>query len=174
MESRAKMRKVGPSFRRIKWKTTQGFIEHWTEEPKRFRPSTRMPQFYNLTNQTDPHAALYERVELAGIAQYLYDKSVALDALHPADGYKPDVKRGKRLFSERGCLACHSHKDFPAATADFGPELSNVYKKIRRDEGSTGLQLLALHLGQRSGAVSRANSDAKPGSQSVRRAGSDG
>lgn len=129
-----KMRKVGPSFRRLKSKTTQGWVESWTEAPKKFRPTTRMPQFYGLTNQQDAKAKTYETVELAGIAQYLFDKSVPLDALHPEQGYKPNVERGKRLFSERGCLACHSHKDFPASTADFGPELSRVHEKARRDE----------------------------------------
>ena len=129
-----RMRKVGPSFRRIKSKTMQGFIESWTENPQGFRPSTKMPRFYDLTNQQDEKAKAYETIELAGIAQYLFDKSVPLDALHPADGYEPDVDRGKRLFSERGCLACHSHKDFPASSADFGPELSRVYEKARRDE----------------------------------------
>lgn len=131
-----KMRKVGPSFRRLKSKTTQGWVEFWTEEPKKFRPTTRMPQFYNLTNQQDAKAKQYETIELAGIAQYLFDKSVPLDTLSPADGYQPNAERGKRLFAERGCLACHSHKDFPKSDADFGPELSRVHEKVNRDEGN--------------------------------------
>ncbi len=130
------MRKVGPSFRRLKSKTTLGWVQFWTEEPKRFRPTTRMPQFYNLTNQQDEEARAYEPVELAGIAQYLFDKSVPLDLLAPSEGYQPDVDRGKRLFSERGCLACHSHKAFPDSSADFGPELSRVHEKVNRDPGN--------------------------------------
>ncbi len=38
-----KMRKVGPSLRHIASKSERGWIENWTEEPKQFRPSTRMP-----------------------------------------------------------------------------------------------------------------------------------
>jgi cytochrome c2 len=128
-----KMRKVGPSFRRLKSKTTQGWVEYWTEDPTKFRPSTRMPRFYNLTNQQDEAGKKYERVELAGIAQYLFDKSVPLDSLQPVEGYTPDVDRGKRLFTERGCLACHNHKEFPESNADFGPELSRVHEKAKRD-----------------------------------------
>ncbi len=45
--------------------------------------------------------------------------------------YKPDAKRGKDLFSKRGCLACHSHQAFPDSHATFGPELSRVHSKIR-------------------------------------------
>ncbi|MFK7819381.1 MAG: hypothetical protein AB8G99_11735 [Planctomycetaceae bacterium] len=131
-----KMRKVGPSFRRLKSKTTQGWVEYWTEDPTNFRPTTRMPRFYNLTNQQDDAGKQYERVELAGIAQYLFDKSVPLEALKPEEGYEPNAERGRRLFAERGCLACHNHKEFPESKADFGPELSRVHEKARRDEGS--------------------------------------
>ena len=35
------------------------------------------------------------------------------------------------MFSQRGCLACHEHGEFPGAKADFGPNLSNVHEKIK-------------------------------------------
>src|SRR5262249_44004141 len=51
-----------------------------------------------------------------------------------------DAKRGRQLFSERGCLACHSHegttkggsRDAPAVTsqAQFAPDLSRVAAKL--------------------------------------------
>jgi cytochrome c2 len=49
------------------------------------------------------------------------------------------LKRGRRLFSERGCLACHSHQgtqkaepEVPAVTgvAIFGPDLSRLKNKL--------------------------------------------
>ena len=125
------MRKVGPSLKHVAEKTTAGWIYHWTEEPKRFRPTTRMPQFFDLTNQQDPHAAEFMPVELAGITKFLVDNSQSIELLQPEGGYKPDAARGESLFSERGCLACHSHEKFPKNTAVFGPELSNVHAKIR-------------------------------------------
>ncbi len=132
------MRKVGPSFRRIADKTSKGWVEYWTENPQNFRPSTRMPRFYDLTNQTDQDAQNFETIELAGLAEYLFDKSVPLDTLKPAEGYTPNVERGKQLFSDRGCLACHSHDKFQGegADADFGPDLSKVYEKTKRDAGN--------------------------------------
>lgn len=130
------MRKVGPSLRHIGYKTTRDWVEYWTEEPTRFRPSTRMPQFFHLTNLQDEEAKRLQPVEIAGIAEYLFDKSQPLDVLDPEPGYSPNVSRGRELFSQRGCLACHAHEAFPNLNADFGPNLSKVHAKVKAgDEG---------------------------------------
>ena len=52
-------------------KLTPEFISYWVEEPKRFRPTTRMPQFFHTTNLDDPMAQRLQPIELAGIAHYL-------------------------------------------------------------------------------------------------------
>lgn len=128
------MRKVGPGLRHLASKTNKAWTENWVEEPKRFRPETRMPQFFDLTNQKDAHAKLLQPVEIAGIVAYLFDKSEKTSVDHWAEDYTPDAQRGKRLFSERGCMACHSHDDFagkePVIKADFGPNLTNAHQKI--------------------------------------------
>lgn len=128
-----RMRKVGPSLRHIASKTTPEFVAYWTEMPSRFRPDTRMPQFFHLDNQEDALAELLQPVELAGIAAYLMDRSQPLETMQPVEGYQPDAERGKMLFSRRGCLACHSHDDpdFAGTRADFGPNLTKVHEKIR-------------------------------------------
>ncbi len=126
-----KMRKVGPSLRHIASKSEQGWVENWTEEPKRFRPTTRMPQFFKLTNQHDKLAKQFNPVELAGIATYLLGKSQSLDLLSPAANYVPNAERGKELFGTKGCVACHTHADMPGVKADFGPELSKVSAKLK-------------------------------------------
>jgi len=128
------MRKVGPSLRHIAAKTTREWLEFWTEEPQRFRPTTRMPQFFHLSNQQDEHAREYTPVEIAGIANYLLNTSEALETMRPDAGYQPDATRGQELFSQRGCLACHQHEKFPEITADFGPNLSRVHAKIKAGE----------------------------------------
>lgn len=128
------MRKVGPSLRHIASKTTPEWIEYWTEEPQRFRPTTRMPQFFHLTNQQDADAQRFMPVEIAGITNYLMKASEPLELLEPEEGYEPDAERGAELFSQRGCLACHQHEKFPDTTADFGPDLSKVHSKIKAGE----------------------------------------
>lgn len=130
------MRKVGPSLRHIDAKSTPEFVAYWTEEPKRFRPSTRMPQFFDLTNQHDAMADLLQPIEITAIAKYLEAKSEEMQYLTPQDGYEPDVKRGKELFSKRGCLACHSKEGeaFAGIDANFGPDLSRIHEKVKPGE----------------------------------------
>ncbi len=128
-----KFRKVGPSLRHVASKTSADFIAFWTEVPGRYRPSTRMPQFFNLSNQEDETAQKYEALELAGIAQFLAGSSEELELLRPVVGYEPDVERGRQFFSEKGCLACHQHDAVEGATADFGPNISDIHKKVNRN-----------------------------------------
>ena len=124
------MRKVGPGLRHIASKTNKAWTEYWVQEPKRFHPETRMPQFFNLTNQKDAEAKELQPVEIAGIVNYLFAVSENLKTERWADGYQPDAERGKKLFSQRGCLACHSHQDFEGIKADFGPDLTHAHEKI--------------------------------------------
>lgn len=126
-----KMRKVGPSLRHLASKNEPGFVSHWTEEPKRFRPTTRMPQFFKLDNQADETASKYNPVEIAAMTHYLLGKSEKLETMSPAEGYKPNAERGKEFFATKGCVVCHTHQDVAAINADFGPELSKVHAKIK-------------------------------------------
>ncbi|REJ93261.1 MAG: hypothetical protein DWQ34_11090 [Planctomycetota bacterium] len=127
------MRKVGPSLRHLASKTTPEFVRYWTEEPKRFREHTRMPQFFDLTNQQDHLAGLLQPVELAGLTAYLMERSEEMQLMQPQEGYEPDAERGKIAFSRRGCLACHQHDDpyFDGIDSDFGPNLTKVHEKIQ-------------------------------------------
>ncbi len=135
-----KMRKVGPSLKHIASKSDQGWIENWTEEPKSFRPTTRMPQFFKLTNQHDELAAKFNPIELAGIGTYLLGKSQPLDVLTPQAGYQPNAERGKELFATKGCVACHTHSEMAGVNADFGPELSRIDAKLKA--GNVGFNWL--------------------------------
>ncbi|MBX3441839.1 MAG: hypothetical protein KF774_05490 [Planctomyces sp.] len=127
------LRKVGPSLRHISSKVTPEFISYWTEDPQRFRPSTKMPKFFNLDNQHDALAGVLQPVELAGISAYLMAKSQPMQELAPPTGYEPDAGRGKIAFERRGCLACHSHDDpeFAGVDADFGPNITNIHEKVK-------------------------------------------
>ncbi|WP_166821611.1 PDZ domain-containing protein [Thalassoroseus pseudoceratinae] len=133
VEHIGKYRKVGPALRHIHHKTTDEWVAYWTENPSRFRPSTKMPQFFHLTNLDDATAKRYQPYEIQAISEYLLNKSKEqpFDMLAPAKDYKPDTERGRELFAERGCLACHSHSEFPSATANFGPKLDRVHAKLK-------------------------------------------
>lgn len=149
------MRKVGPGLLHFAQKTTPGWAGYWIEEPKRFRPETRMPQFFKLSNQVDldsgrknpqsgraeynldPHAQKFMPVEIAGMVKYLFDNSTDTK-LDDWGKYEPNAERGKAAFAKRGCMACHKHEAVPGNDADFGPDLSNVHLKIK--PGKEGMQ----------------------------------
>ncbi len=132
-----KFRKVGPSLRHIASKTTSSWIQYWTEIPSRYRPTTKMPQFFDqfehLSEADAAHTKTLETVELAGIAHVLLGNSQPIDLLKPTEGYTADSERGKKLFTERGCLACHQHGAVPGTTADFGPNISDIHQKVKRN-----------------------------------------
>ena len=133
------MRKVGPGLRHFAAKTTPDWAEHWIANPRKFRPETRMPRFFGLTNQHDATAERFQPLEISAITAYLFKKSEPIKLDHWDEAYKPDAERGKLLFSQRGCMACHQHDDFkpqgdgsvPALRPDFGPNLTNVHAKIK-------------------------------------------
>ena len=144
------LRKPGPSLRYIGSKAEEAFLFDWIAKPSNFRPSSRMPQFFGLNDHIkrehqevhgdeayDDPAERYEPIEILGIVAYLNNYSQSFDFLEWEDGVQPDVSRGKIAFEERGCLACHSHKDFPDVE-DFravdsivqGPDLSYLAAKF--------------------------------------------
>lgn len=144
------LRKPGPSLRYIGSKAEDAFLFDWIAKPSNFRPSSRMPQFFGLNDHIkrehqevhgdeayDDPAERYEPIEILGIVAYLNNYSQSFDFLEWEDGVQPDVSRGKIAFEERGCLACHSHKDFPDVE-DFravdsivqGPDLSYLAAKF--------------------------------------------
>ncbi len=127
------MRKPGPSLRHIGLKSTPEFVAYWTENPQRFRPTTKMPKFFGNTNQSDHLAEMLQPVELQAIAAYLEAKTQPLELQAPQEGYVADAENGKLLFSRRGCMACHSYDDaeLKGVNADFGPDLTKIHEKIK-------------------------------------------
>ncbi len=154
-----RLRKVGPSLRHLAEKVQPDWAYRWINLPKGFRPGTRMPQFYGLTNNngklagSDTADVAKSSVELHAIVHYLYSNSVPSANPETPDTVKVDpanseqTKRGQDRFIERGCLACHSHKDvstknYPQANANFGPDLSNVAAKLKNKDGTPNTKWL--------------------------------
>ena len=137
-ETPGQYRKVGPSLRYVDRKLDPAFMYDWIRQPKNFRPSTRMPQFFGLWDHLHPGAERdlaqrMERVEIYSMVAYLRAKGAAqpFNYLEPAEGCAPpSAERGKEAFEVRGCLACHQHEDFPYATSDQGPNLTGLGDKF--------------------------------------------
>jgi mono/diheme cytochrome c family protein len=194
------MRKVGPSLRRITEKTNADWMRKWIKAPRDFRPDTKMPHFYGLSN--NDAAALkgtgqekFPDAEITSITHFLLEESknylsgsdtfrkanqARLKELQekklrsekedremeeltrrlqlfveptplakllpqlpelPKDqkGAAEQLQRGRQLFSEKGCLACHINNNTatpgngnPAISSDahFGPNLTRLALKL--------------------------------------------
>ena len=132
VETPGTMRKVGPSLRYVGHKLDATFLYDWIREPKHFRPSTKMPQFFGRRNHLfggdKELSQRLEPIEIHGIVTYLLQRTQAYEFAFPREGVSDSsesekIERGKLLFETRGCLGCHTHRDFP----DARPENSNSY-----------------------------------------------
>ncbi|HWE39167.1 MAG TPA: c-type cytochrome [Isosphaeraceae bacterium] len=160
-------RQVGPNLKPVGYKVSKEWLVRWIKNPHAFRPDSRMPRFYGLTNNDKPQDLPKSHAEIQAIAHYLVTASEK-----PRDfedrKEKGDPKRGQTLFLQKGCLACHSHRPYepseikgepnpkykpdPATTydpaqfpgqvreyakANHGPNLSNIAAKFQSKEQGT-------------------------------------
>lgn len=161
-EAAGQLRKAGPSLRYMSSKLDGKFVFDWLRDPRHFRPTTRMPRFFELWSHLDSGkvadksepAVKNEPVEILSIATYLAGKSEPFEFESQPKGITestPEEKaeRGKWQFQTRGCLACHSHKDFADAEAlrpqgeiIQGPDLSGVGDKFNPEANPVGKKWL--------------------------------
>ena len=76
------MRKVGPSLRHLSEKTNEQWVARWIANPRGFRPDTKMPHYYGLSNN-NPEALQgtdqegLPAAEIDAITAYLFQESAA-------------------------------------------------------------------------------------------------
>ncbi len=125
-------RERGPSLTRIAAKIDRDFAARWVENPKAFRPSTWMPRFWDLDNNSDADLRERNDTEVAAIVEYLFEHSSA-GAGYP-DPPPGDAGRGETLVNEVGCTGCHllDEADYDAASIyrRRGPALTGVGTKL--------------------------------------------
>ena len=163
------LRKVGPSLRFVGNKLDAAFMYDWIREPNHFRPDSKMPQFFGLHGHlqtADQGGDLelsqrFEPIELHGIVTYLMDRTQSYEFAAPRENISESapedrIARGKRLFETRGCLACHTHRDFPNARPENanpylkdvaqGPDLSALGDKLNEARNANGRRWLVSWL----------------------------
>ncbi|MGC4003471.1 MAG: PDZ domain-containing protein [Pirellulales bacterium] len=143
VESPGQIRKVGPSLRHVAQKVGYEFLYDWIRNPRDFRPTTKMPRFFGVTDHLDgpqlEKTDRYESLEIRGMTEFLLAKSQTYEQIKPATGVEPgSVERGKKAFETRGCLACHAHDEFPQSHAHQGPNLSRIAEKLSLGDAAHG------------------------------------
>ena len=73
------MRKVGPSLYRLSEKTNREWAVKWLRAPREFRPDTKMPHFYGLTNNNPTSCPTSQEnfpdAEIRAITHYLFTET---------------------------------------------------------------------------------------------------
>lgn len=83
----------------------------------------------------------FEHIEIRALSQFLLANSQPFEYIGQPKGITelPSTDRGKLLFETRGCLACHSHVDFPNIHSTQGPDLSRLAAKLNTPKGQQWL-----------------------------------
>jgi len=120
--------KAGPSLLRVRGKLKRDFVMKWVWAPTSFNDHAKMPSYFQQSNNSTPADLANTKAELDSIVTYLWNHS---DDYHVPEAYPGgSVSKGKELFSQVGCLACHGIKGALPYHAIFAPDLSTVGSKL--------------------------------------------
>lgn len=146
IEGFEKYRKVGPNLQRIANKVDRGFLYRWVKDPHGFRPTTKMPKFFDLSNSSgtfnivnnegilEPHDfRLRNEVEALSIAAYIEkaSRSRPVSELYRNPVQQGHAARGKEIFLNVGCRGCHSVVREGWIQNDHGPDLGAIGSKLK-------------------------------------------
>lgn len=118
--------KVGASLEHVQSKLSKDWIVKWLQDPKSFRPSTKMPRTFHLSNNASQEDIDRDNAAIQSIAAYLMKNSepVTLTAT-PVPG---DAANGEKLVKEIGCLGCHGAAGMKLDST--AAELSSLGSKV--------------------------------------------
>ena len=128
-------RQVGPNLQHIGSKVSKDWTLKWIKNPHAFRPDSRMPRFYGVTNNDAPKDLPKSHAEIHAITHYLFAKSTPPAAFVEPAG-KGDPTKGKELFLQKGCLACHQHRPYEKADVQV-TDKTHVNSKYKPDKAAT-------------------------------------
>lgn len=149
-------RRPGPPLKNVTQKLGTEFMAAWISDPKAFRPTTWMPQFFYLSNFPNDEPVVVQSefgqgppilgqqwndTAVAAVTAFLTSQS-ARDPL-PAVPVEGDMERGREVFRVVGCGACHNLAPYPGNEPEamdpllvaneknqHGPNLRGVATKV--------------------------------------------
>ena len=153
-------RRPGPKLTNIQAKTSPEFVSSWIADPKSFRPTTWMPQFFHLENYApDETVVTSEYGEgrdmlgqewndgmVAAVTSFILAKAPEQEL--PPIPVEGDPARGSEIFRVSGCLSCHNLAPYPEddsapdvrdlaleerGTNEHGPNLRGVASKVNAE-----------------------------------------
>ena len=117
------MPRPGPDLRRVASKDDPAWAYRWIEAPRDFHPTTFMPHFFFQENIVGELNLERQKVEIASMVAYMWDRSETVDYPEPPRG---DVARGEALYNSVGCTGCHI-MDADAERDQFYPDFNRMH-----------------------------------------------
>jgi mono/diheme cytochrome c family protein len=125
--------KVGPDLRNISSKVDKVWAAKWVENPRAFRPTTRMPKYFHTSNNTEPDEIDRSQVEVRAMVEFLFSRSEPIP--YPSVSINGDASNGAKLVREIGCVGCHLMEGEPepkvGSRRRFGPALIKLGSKVK-------------------------------------------
>ncbi len=121
---------IGPELKNVSAKVKPEWVYNWILNPKAYNPNTRMPNYKFLPEEAE------------AVTAFLFDKSKNSNFkfANSNGSYKGGSSaKGKLIFNEVGCQACHVIGDETKVrekrntSYDIAPELSHVSGKLSPD-----------------------------------------
>jgi len=128
-------RKPGPSLEFVASKVSKEFFKNWVWDPKVFNAHSKMPSFFNQTNNSKPEHVKMNIAEVNAMADYVWSisKKYSPFMTHSIG----NSEKGKALIKEVGCLACHGVEGLEDESnkikAYSGPYLTGSGSKLDPD-----------------------------------------
>ncbi len=130
-------RQVGPNLAHVGTKVSKDWLLKWIKNPHAFRPDSRMPRFFGVTNNNAPKDWPKNHAEIHAITHYLLAKTTPPPGSADVPPLaKTDKAKGKELFLQKGCLACHAHKPYTADDVQLSDK-NDRNPRYKPDKAST-------------------------------------
>lgn len=97
--------KPGPSLEKLTAKLDKNWVKNWIWDPFGFNPHSRMPSFFQQTNNSKPEFVEKNIAEVNAMGEFLWEQSRDFEPHMVHRG--GDAERGKELIQTVGCIACH-------------------------------------------------------------------
>jgi cytochrome c2/transcriptional regulator with XRE-family HTH domain len=148
-------RRPGPQLKNLQAKLTPEFLTAWIANPKSFRPTTWMPQFFHLENYASQEGIVESKygagrkilggewsdATIAAISAFLLERAPRQE--FPPVPVPGNAVRGREVMRVSGCLACHNMAPYGSQEAkthdlalerrgsnEHGPNLRGVASKV--------------------------------------------
>jgi cytochrome c2 len=100
------MKKPGPSLQKVTSKIpSKEWIRNWIWAPKMFNPQSKMPQFFDQSNNSSPEFRKRNLAEVNAISEYIVSTAKEYRSFQRYTG--GNISKGKELIETIGCVGCH-------------------------------------------------------------------